>query len=152
MDKVRLGRILGAGTRQAARTAVEAMDAAMAPDPKRQAAPVAASAPQTPHPPTETRAPIQTVLQTVRAVDQGKKAARKAALAPVKRASRILWLEVTGSFFLLFAMGFALNTWKNRVALHPGTLNHRYFVTFAVLTVVFSYFGISSFVRARKVQ
>jgi len=66
-------------------------------------------------------------------------------LRPFRRVGGILWLEVTGAFFLLFAAVFALRLWQNWAglewiwrALEIGT------------ALVFVYLGVSSFWRARR--
>jgi hypothetical protein len=147
MDKVRLGRILGAGARHAARTAVQAMDAATAPDPNPPVKRAEASA----HPPRRSpEATLQSVVQTVRAVDEAKRSAKRAALAPLKKASRALWLEVTGSFFLLFSIAFAFNAAKVRDGLHAASANHSRFLLYCALTLLFGYFSVSSFLSANK--
>src|SRR5690242_13564517 len=123
MDKVRLGRILGQGARQAARTAWNAMDAATAPDPnasktRTSAPPRQVERPTVIPPSTRTAAnPTQpnrdaVVNAVAKAVDaaqtleRGKRQMKQAALSPIKRAGRALWLEFTGAFFLIFALGF----------------------------------------------
>lgn len=163
MDKVRLGRILGAGARQAARTAVQALDAAMAPDPNppRKPSPPAPNAAFTPpatHTPAKAGITKQEVanaaakaLHTARAIDDGKRRMKQATLAPIKKASRTLWFEMTGSFFLIFALPFAYNAVRVRSGIHIADPNHTRFLTYIALAILFGYFGISSFLRARKV-
>jgi len=148
MDKVRLGRILGAGARHAARTAVQAMDAATAPDPNPPAKrPEVISPQQTRRSPEAT---LNSVVQTVRAVDQAKRSAKQAALAPLKKASKALWLEVTGSFFLLFALAFAFNATKVRDGIHIASASHNRFLLYCALSLLFGYFSVSSFMNANK--
>lgn len=159
MDKVRLGRILGKGARQAARTAWDAMDAATAPDPNasvksstRQAAPRSiASLPAQPtgNPTQPNRdAVVSAVAQAVnvaQTIDRGKRQMKQAAMAPIKRAGRALWLEVTGSFFLIFAIGFAINAW--RVHKQHGLQTIAFFCAMCAL---FVYFAATSFMKARR--
>lgn len=149
MDKVRLGRILGAGARHAARTAVQAVDAATAADPNPPAArPLSQRPSPTPH------QIFDALTQTARAVDQGKQAARTAvktaALAPLKRASKVLWLEITGSFFLLFALPFVGYAYKTRDGIHTASPEHAHFLLYCGLAALFAYFSASSFLRARR--
>jgi len=66
-------------------------------------------------------------------------------LRPFRRVGGILWLEVTGAIFLLFAAVFALRLWQdwaglrwNWRALEIGT------------AVVFLYLGVSAFWRSRR--
>ncbi len=66
-------------------------------------------------------------------------------LRPFRRVGGILWLEVTGAFFLLFAVGFALRLWQNWSGFSKMS---RDFAIGAAL--VFLYLGVSSFWRARR--
>ena len=66
-------------------------------------------------------------------------------LRPFRRLGGILWLEVTGSFFLLFAAVFALRLWQNWAGSSPVSRN----LTVGA-GVVFLYLGVSSFWRARR--
>jgi hypothetical protein len=61
----------------------------------------------------------------------------------------IVWLEVTGAFFLLFVPVFAQALWsaRNSYAQGPG---HQKFLVSAAMTAVFLYLGLSSFWRARR--
>ena len=59
--------------------------------------------------------------------------------------------ELTGSFFALFALSFTAATWKTRhnaVSAIPDD-RHRFYA-FCVLALLFGYFSVSSFVRARR--
>jgi len=70
-------------------------------------------------------------------------------LRPFHRVGGIIWLEVTGVFFLLFVVVFAPLAWRT----HPASIHGPYdrtFITSAVLIVVFLYLSITSFVRARR--
>ena len=70
-------------------------------------------------------------------------------LRPFHRVGGIIWLEVTGVFFLLFVVVFAPLAWRT----HPATIHGPYdrtFIASAVLVVVFLYLSITSFVRARR--
>lgn len=70
-------------------------------------------------------------------------------LRPFRRVGGILWLEVTGVFFLLFVVVFAPVAWRTRHSYAQGP-DHRTFWAAAAIMVVFLYLGISSFWRARK--
>jgi uncharacterized membrane protein YadS len=61
----------------------------------------------------------------------------------------ILWLEVTGAFFFLFALVFSQTLWRMRASFNHGP-DHQRFLIAAAMTAVFLYLGISSFWRARK--
>jgi hypothetical protein len=70
-------------------------------------------------------------------------------LRPFRRVGGILWLEVTGVFFLLFVVVFAPTLWRTRASYAHGP-DHRTFLAAAAIMVVFLYLSISSFWRARK--
>ncbi len=66
------------------------------------------------------------------------------------RVAHVLWLQIVGVFFCLFALGFALRippTYHDQLAGKHGP--GRVYVL-AVLTVLFAWFGVSSFWRAKK--
>jgi hypothetical protein len=70
-------------------------------------------------------------------------------LRPFRRVGGILWLEVTGGFFLLFVVAAALPLWRNRPS-HLGGPYDKNFLAAAGIMVVFFYLGVSSFWRARR--
>lgn len=161
MDRVRLGRVLGRGARLAARTAYEAIDAATA------QAPVGTQ-PATPEilPPQtagSTNRPLAKRTDAAHAFPQRKpsapqtyspspagRSARPGRLAPLRRASRAVSLEVTGSFFALFALSFAVGTWHAREDLHAGTPGVVRVAVFAAVTLFFAYCSVSNFQRAKR--
>jgi hypothetical protein len=69
-------------------------------------------------------------------------------LRPFRRVGGILWLEVTGVFFLLFALVFGTAMWKIRPASVHGPYG-KPFLTAAAMLVVFLYLGVTSFLSAR---
>jgi hypothetical protein len=70
-------------------------------------------------------------------------------LRPFRRVGGILWLEITGAFFLLPALAFAPTLWRTRLSWLHGT-DHRTFWAAAVVVTLFLYLGLSSFWRARR--
>jgi len=70
-------------------------------------------------------------------------------LKPFRRVGGIVWLEVTGVFFLLPVVVFGPNLWRTRLSYAQGP-DHRTFVASAIVVAVFLYLGVSSFYRARK--
>jgi type VI protein secretion system component VasK len=70
-------------------------------------------------------------------------------LRPFRRVGGILWLEVTGVFFLLPVIAFTPNLWRMRGSWAQGP-DHRMFVITSLVVVVFLYLGVSSFWRARR--
>jgi hypothetical protein len=83
--------------------------------------------------------------QTSRGVSQGL----GGMLRPFRRVGGILWLEITGAFFLLPAVVFAPTVWRTRASWAAGP-DHRTFLASAVVVTVFLYLGVSSFWRARR--
>jgi hypothetical protein len=70
-------------------------------------------------------------------------------LRPFRRVGGILWLEITGAFFLLFVLAAALPLWRNRPSHLYGPYDKN-FLAAAGIMVVFFYLGVSSFWRARR--
>jgi hypothetical protein len=70
-------------------------------------------------------------------------------LRPFRRVGGILWLEVTGAFFLLPVAVFAPKLWGTRASWAQGP-DHRTFLLTAGVMAIFLYLGVSSFWRARK--
>jgi hypothetical protein len=145
MDRVRFGRALGYGARHAAKTLMQAADAATTPSPKR------------PGTPREPAAPVdrvaEKVVQTQRTVEATKKHAGKlgrSVWTPLARFSSVVWLQVTGLFFALIAMFLAQGAWKERAAVHLPLGSHtavKFYVLGAAFAA-FAYFSVSNFVRA----
>jgi hypothetical protein len=77
----------------------------------------------------------------------------EAVWRPFVRLSGVLWLEVTGVFFGIFAL-FALGgVWRLHGAWRATAGNeaeHRNLLGAAAMLAVFGYFCVSSFVRARR--
>jgi len=134
MKPYSIGRTLGIGLRIAGRIAGQHAAAGGRP----AAQPTATSAAQ-------NRANGQVAGQVTRGVARGV----GGFLRPFGRIGGILWLEVTGVFFLLFAVVFASFLWKFRAHYAQGT-GHRDFLASAVGLTVFFYLSLSSFWRARK--
>jgi len=88
-----------------------------------------------------------------RGMRRGLSRFRASALEPVVRLSGVLWLEVMGVFFGIFAVFAATWVWRLRgewragVA-HPGA--HGAFVGGVAMLALFGYFCVSSFVRAKR--
>lgn len=84
-----------------------------------------------------------------RGVGVGAKRFGQALWGPFAHVSSVLWSEVTGVFFALFAVFFANGIFKYRAEYAAGP-SHDKFVLDVVLTVVFGYFALSSFYIARR--
>ena len=144
MDRVRFGRALGYGARHAAKTLAQAVDAATSADPS----------PATPRPAAARARPniAAKAAQTRRAVASAKTNARRSVFGPLAQFSKVLWLQVTGTFFALVAVTMGTAAWRARAAWHEPPSSHpaiKLYVYLAVF-VVFAYFAISSFLRAER--
>jgi hypothetical protein len=170
MDRVRLGRALGLGARHAVKTLVTAVDAATAEDPSRKRARRSADA-RPGRPPVSSPSaarhgpakpgPAAKVAQTAsrtaaqarevrQGVGRGSKRFGEAVWNPFVRLSGVLWLEVTGVFFGIFAL-FALGAvWRLRGEWHPTAAGHRGLLGAVAMLAAFGYFCVSSFVRAHR--
>jgi hypothetical protein len=98
-----------------------------------------------PHPPVSAAQRGRTAGQASRGVAKGI----GGFLRPFRRVGGIVWLEVTGVFFLLPVLVFTPFLWRTRASYLHGP-DHRTFVVTAVIVVVFLYLGVTSFWRARK--
>ena len=163
MDSVRFGRVLGVGTRLAAKTLVSAVDAATATNPS---AGTAGETRTQGVAPSETRASAagarvgQKAAETATQVKQargglkrGGKRFGEAVWGPFVRLSGVLWLEFTGVFFGIFALTASVAVWKQRGAWQMTATNHDAHVRLLLVSgmaVVFGYFFVSSFVRAHR--
>jgi hypothetical protein len=93
--------------------------------------------------------PPQVYAARGKAVARGSRKFGEAVWRPFAHASGVLWLEVTGLFFGIFALFFAVNTYKLRHEWAIGP-DHQRFLVYTVVTLAFAYFTFSSFYRARK--
>jgi hypothetical protein len=160
MDSVRFGRALGVGARAAAKTLVTAVDAATSPNPSaRPSTATNTREPESKAAAVGARAGQQAVRTTAQVLDAGKGLKRggkrfgEAVWGPFVKLSGVLWLEVTGVFFGIFALFAGGAAWKMRGDLHETALNHDPHVRLlgaAAMTLVFGYFCVSSFVKANR--
>jgi len=132
-----IGRVLGIGLRVAGRVAGERVAAG---------AKAAANAPA-------GQPSVEDAAQTRAAGQAAGKATRNVArgvggfLRPFSRVGGIVWLEVTGVFFFLFVIVFAL--WMYRASVVQGPDHQK--VLFSIpLLALFLYLSVSSFWRARR--
>jgi len=139
MKPQRIGRILGTGLRVAGRIAGEQMAASAKARTASAAAQPAAS------PGQRGQVAGQAAGQAARGVARGV----GGFLRPFGRVGGVLWLEVTGVFFLLPVLVFAPNLWRYRASCLHGP-DHRTFLVTAGVVVVFLYLGVTSFWRAHK--
>lgn len=173
MDSVRFGRALGFGARSAAKAlagaAASATEAATAPSPTRPQTSSRSAAPPPATPAATATQPLPTrhiasaaetaaratrqARETRKGIARGTKRFGESVWGPFAKLSGILWLEITGSFFGIFALFAASAVWTHRADIRPTPLNHDarlHLVIFLGMTLVFGYFCISSFVRAYR--
>ncbi len=133
------GRKIGTGVKVLGRMAKQRLDAAGSP---AAAGPGPASA-------TRPLAPFSKAQDKAKAVKAGGAAFGKAVAGPFAKAGHVLWLETVGLFFALFAVGFMAELYKVRSQWKSGP-EHGHFLAYAAFSVVFTYFCVTSFVRARR--
>jgi hypothetical protein len=100
---------------------------------------------------------VEQVVQAHRTVHAAKAevrkqgwAAGKSALAPLRTFSSVLWLQVTGTFFAVFAVFLGGGVWRLRgdfVAPVTSPEAHKAYF-YLLVFLVFAYFAVSNFVRA----
>lgn len=135
------GRVLGIGLRVAGRVAGQRIGAAAQAPPSSPAA-----ATRTPH---TTSPNLPATGRAAGSVGSAVSRGLGGFFRPFRRVGGILWLEITGVFFLLPVVVFAPALWRTRASYAHGP-DHRTFVASAIIVVVFLYLGITSFWRARR--
>ncbi len=95
----------------------------------------------------QAQAASQAVKQIATQARQGAGRGIGGILRPFQRVGGIVWLEVTGFFFLLFAAIFTLRLWQNWAGFSGNPIPRDFAV---VAAAVFLYLGISAFWRARR--
>jgi hypothetical protein len=129
MEPKKVGRTLGIGVRVASNMLRQRVE---------QAAQARDSRP--PAPPLSTR---------VVTAKRGAKAFGQAFLGPFTHAGTVLWLEITGLFFALFAAFFAQSVYRVRAAWRQGP-EHSHLLLYCALAAGFAWFSFSSFARAYR--
>lgn len=105
---------------------------------------------------TAARAAAHATVQARQAgkgVVRGSRRFGEAVWGPLAKISGVLWLEITGSFFGIFALFAAQAAWSHRADLRSNGLNHEahmHLFVFLGMALLFGYFCISSFVRAYR--
>jgi len=135
-----IGRVLGIGLRLAGRVAGQAISAG---------AESAANAPASGSPAGRGAGNAAARGRAAGQASRGLASGVGGFLRPFRRVGGILWLEVTGVFFLLPVFVFTPTLWRTRASYFHGP-DHKTFVVTAVVVVIFLYLGVSSFWRARR--
>jgi hypothetical protein len=89
------------------------------------------------------------ITAKVATVKRGAKAFGRALLGPFTHAGGILWLEITGLFFALFALFFVQSVYRVLTAWRQGA-DHALLPLYAALAIAFAWFSVSSFARAYR--
>lgn len=147
MEPNRFGRKLGIGVRVASRMVKERAAQAN----QQSASESQASAPRQPEPKPAAAPPrpAKNYAEPARRVGEGTRRFTKAVGGPLAHISGTLWLEITGLFFALFTVFFAQNAWRTRASALHGP-EHTHFLLYSVITLVFLYFCVSSFIKASR--
>jgi hypothetical protein len=132
MEPKKVGRTLGIGVRVASNMVRQRVEQASQNSASRPAA--------QPAPPLSTR---------VVTAKRGAKAFGQAFLGPFTHAGKVLWLEITGLFFALFALFFAQSVYRVRAAWRQGP-EHSHLLLYCALAAGFAWFSFSSFARAYR--
>lgn len=146
MKAERIGRALGIGFRVAGRIAGQriAGDSAAA-RPVQRSATAHVNGGNGVALRTRAQDASRATAQVGRGVQQGV----SGFLRPFRRVGGIVWLEVTGVFFLLFALVFGWYMWQGWSTHVPPGWNRSVAVS-AVFMLLFLYLGVSSFWRASR--
>jgi hypothetical protein len=137
MKAERIGRVLGIGLRVAGRVAGQQLSGAAQPG-----APTAASAPPKP-------APVAVRAQQAGHATRGVARGLGGFVKPFARVGGILWLEITGAFYLLFALAFAAVLWKQHALWAQGR-DHAKLIAEGAVLLLFLYLGLSAFWRSSR--
>lgn len=139
MQPNRFGRVLGVSTRLAAEKLQKAAQASSARPPS--AAPSAAAA----RPAQPSKPQVKAYVEGSRRLAQGAGRFGGALWRPFAHATAVLWLEISGVFFALFALFFIVHA--SQVYRTSGW-HERHATAYAILALLFSWFAVSSFWRA----
>ena len=132
MEPKKVGRTLGIGVRVASNMVRQRVE---------QAAQASAN-----RPPAPPSAPLSARVVTAK---RGARAFGQAFLGPFTHAGKVLWLEMTGLFFALFALFFAQSVYRVRSAWRQGP-EHSHLLLYCALAAAFAWFSFSSFARAYR--
>jgi hypothetical protein len=106
-------------------------------------------APKPPDPRPPIAEPIKAAARGAKVAREGGRRFGQAIWGPFTRAGHVLWLEISGVFFGLFAAFFFETAFRLRGGFHGGP-DKDHFWLFLIMGVLFAYFCVSSFVRARR--
>ncbi|HEX3661221.1 MAG TPA: hypothetical protein VHU89_07305 [Acidobacteriaceae bacterium] len=145
MQPNRIGRLLGIGTRVAAGKLRDGTAGAVAAAQRSAASSPAAAAPSG----RRSGASFSGYAEGSRRVARGAGRFGSALVRPFAHATGVLTLQITGVFFALFTIFFAVHAWQAFKALGA---RDRHVVVYAALALLFAWFTATSFWRARAKQ
>jgi len=143
MEPKKVGRTLGIGVRVASNMLRERVERAAASSP---ATSTAGNHPPVPASPSVRSVPMSRRVTTAK---RGAKAFGQALLGPFTHAGGVLWLEITGLFFALFALFFVQSIYRVRAAWRQGP-EHSHLLLYCAMALAFGWFSVSSFARAYR--
>jgi len=146
MEPKKVGRTLGIGVRVASNMLRERVEQAAAQRSATSSSGEAGSGPRRIPDPVPIGRKLGSHAANTR---RGIRAFLQALLAPFTHAGAILWLEITGLFFALFAIFFVQSAYRLRTAWSQGA-EHAHMLLYAILAIGFTWFSASSFLRARR--
>ncbi len=152
MQPNRLGRALGIGARVAAEKLRDGTaGAAAAVQRSRAAQPApAATTPAKPMQPASPSTPsAPNIAEGSRRFARGAGRFSASMWRPFAHATGILTLQITGSFFAIFTLVFAVHSWQ--LYKSAGWHDH-HLPLYAAFAVLFAWFTVSSFWRASRKQ
>jgi len=143
MQPNRIGRLFGIGTRVAVGKLRDGAAGAAAAT-QRSAATRAATAPPGNRPPARID-----YAEGSRRVARGAGRFGSALVRPFAHATGVLTLQISGVFFALFTAFFALHAWQ---AFKAFGAHDRHVLVYAAFALLFAWFTLTSFWRARNKQ
>jgi len=81
---------------------------------------------------------------------RGLLAGGRAMMASVLKAAHVLWLQITGVFFVFFALAGGVAFWKEYRAWAAGKIGPGRALLALCFGLTFAWFGVSSFWRAKR--
>jgi hypothetical protein len=148
MQPNRLGRLLGIGTRVAAGKLRDGTAGAVAAAQRSAASPATAATPSSP-PGTRPAVRFPDYAEGSRRVARGAGRFGSSLVRPFAHATGVLTLEIAGVFFALFTVFFAVHAWQ---AFKVTGAHDRRVLVYAAFALLFAWFTITSFWRARVKQ
>jgi len=143
MEPKKVGRTLGIGVRVASNMLRERVERAAA------SSPAASTTGNRPPMPASTSVHPVPMSKRVATAKRGAKAFGHALLGPFTHAGGVLWLEITGLFFALFALFFVQSVYRVRTAWRQGP-EHSHLLLYCAMALAFAWFSVSSFARAYR--